>query len=236
LFFVYHILCLILSLLKLYYCTGPDLVFSLIPVPSDAADICDTQTITSMKVAILLGSVRRGRNSHRAAYYIRKLLDERNIESDLIDLAENPLPVFEDMAGYSTQLDETIKDISTRLHEAEAIIFVTPEYHGSFSGVLKNAVDYFWSEFQKKPIGVVATSAGRMAGINASTQLQHVILSLGAYPLPLKLLIPEIQKAFDDSFNPLINSIANSARKFLDEFLWLAEAITNQKKEKVQLS
>jgi len=182
-----------------------------------------------MKVTIFLGSIREGRQSHRAAYYVAKSLDERGIESDLIDLAKTPLPIHSGPDEKNPQLKKNIEQISRRLKTADAIIFVTPEYHGSLSGVLKNAIDYYWEEFQKKPIGVVAASAGRMAGINASTQLQHVILSLGAFPMPLKLLVPEIHNAFDDEFLPQNEKIITSTEKFLDEFLWFAEALGEKK-------
>lgn len=69
-----------------------------------------------------------------------------------------------------------------------------------------------------------------MGGVNASNQLQHVILSLGAYPLPRKLIVPEIQKAFyDESFEPKNERIIKTTNKFLDEFFWLAEAIYQKK-------
>lgn len=178
-----------------------------------------------MKIAIINGSVRKGRQSHRAAYYVANTLKKQNIETDLIDLTEFPLPI---MGGPDT--NKNAGNISFRLEKADALILVTPEYHGSFSGVLKNALDYFTPEFHKKPVGVVAASGGRMAGINASTQLQHVILSMGAYPMPLKLLVPEIHNAFDDDFIPQDEKIITNAGKFLNELLWFTDAILRKKK------
>lgn len=189
-----------------------------------------------MKIALIIGSVRTGRQSHKIAYYVEKILHKRNIETDVIDLLKQPLPI------YGTLLDsvsgENIKSLAERLSEADSIILITPEYHGSFSGVLKNTLDHFWSEFRKKPIGVVATSMGKLGGINASTQLQHVILSLGAYALPVKLLVPEIHLAFDESFNTQNENIIKRTSRFLDEFLWLAEAVSQKKllKESNKLS
>ena len=180
-----------------------------------------------MKVAILLGSVRKDRQSFHLAHYLQKLLSNSGTHTDLIDLALTPLPIYGEKGGNESHVD----DIGNVLNQSDAILFVSPEYHGSFSGAMKNALDYFWIEFKKKPVGVATASAGRMGGINASTQLQHVILSLGAYPLPLKLLIPEVQHAFDDSSEALSDSINQSAITFIDEFLWFAEAIENRKRE-----
>lgn len=181
-----------------------------------------------MKIAIVLGSIRKERQSHRVAYHLEKMLIQRNIETYVIDLLIHPLSIFGQPAQDYSQL-ENIKQIGVRLTESDALIFVTPEYHGSFSGVLKNALDHFWIEFHKKPIGIAATSTGKFGGLNAATQLQHVILSLGAYPLPLKLLIPEIHRAFDDSFETQLVNLSKSTNRFLDEFLWFADAVSQKK-------
>lgn len=181
-----------------------------------------------MKVTILLGSVREGRQSHQAAFYVAEKLKNRGLETELIDLAEERLPIL----GYeSGEVEESnrIKQIGKRIDESDGLIIVTPEYQGSFSGVIKNAVDHFFPEFHKKPIGVVATSAGDMAGINASTQLQHVILSLRAFPMPFKLLIPKIHKAFDNRYQPQNEQIETNTEKFLDEFLWFADTLHQKK-------
>lgn len=180
-----------------------------------------------MKITLLSGSVRPERQSHQVAKYLQKQLLGRNQEADLIDLAETRLPIF--ATPGSDDPSQAINDIAERLEKADALILVTPEYHGSFSGVLKNALDHYWAEFDKKPIAVATASSGRMGGINASVQLQHVILSLGAYPLPLKLLTPEVSKAFDESGNLINDRVERSAKKFLDEFLWFASALVNHK-------
>lgn len=182
-----------------------------------------------MKIAILLGSVRKGRQTHKAAYYLKQKLSDRNIATDLIDLAKEPLPVFKKRVGRHPESPENVSSISKRLHQADALILVTPEYHGSISGALKNALDYYWSEFQKKSIGVATTSTGKFGGINASNHLQEIILSIGAYPMPLKWLVPQIHNSFDDNYKPKHDRITESSENFLDEFLWFADAIYQKK-------
>lgn len=184
-----------------------------------------------MKFAIILGSIRIGRKSHKIAYYLEKKIKQRGIDITMIDLAEHPLPMMEEDNGRLRSPADDISIIGAQLKEADAMILVSPEYHGSFSGVLKNALDFYWAEFKKKPIGVVTTGSGRMGGINASTQMQHVVLSLGAYPLPTKLLIPEIQHAFNDQYEPLQEEIIKNSERFLNEFFWFANAIVQAKAE-----
>lgn len=184
-----------------------------------------------MKFAIIVGSIRIGRQSHRVAYYLAKKIHLRGIDVIMIDLAEHPLPMMEDEKGKLHHPTGDISVIGTQLKEADAMILVSPEYHGSFTGVLKNALDFYWAEFKKKPIGVVTTGSGKMGGINASIQMQHVVLSLGAFPLPTKLLIPEIQHAFNDQFEPLRDDIVRNTDRFLSDFTWFANAIVNAKVE-----
>lgn len=186
-----------------------------------------------MKTVILLGTVRKGRQSHKAAHYLEKRLQALGIETDLIDLAKTPLPIAGTEEAETPEAKRAIAHIGTRIDEGDSLIFVTPEYQGSFSGVLKNALDHYRAEFQKKPVGVVASSSGRMAGINASTQLQHVILSLGAFPMPNKLLISEVHTAFDVDGEPKEQRIVRSTNKFLDELLWFASAFCLKKQKEV---
>lgn len=184
-----------------------------------------------MKYAIILGSIRIGRQSHRIAYYLEQRIKIKGIDVTMIDLAEHPLPMMEEDNGRLRSPADDVSIIGAQLKEADAVILVSPEYHGSFSGVLKNALDFYWAEFKKKPIGVVTTGSGRMGGINASTQMQHVVLSLGAFPLPTKLLIPEIQHAFNEHNEPLREDIVRNTERFLGEFHWLANAIVKAKSE-----
>src|SRR5690625_3824436 len=144
-----------------------------------------------MKVTIRLGSVREGRKTHRVAYYVEKRLNENGGETDLIALGEEELPMY-GLADNSEEERERIASVGKRLTWCDALMFVSPEYQDSFSGVLKNALDHYLEECEKKAIGVVTVSSGKMAGINASIQLQLVIMGVGAYPIPFNPFITRI--------------------------------------------
>jgi len=186
-----------------------------------------------MKIVIISGSVRKGRKSHQVALELQKRFTKTGQQTAVIDLAEQPLPVLQDEQFQSHPAPSpAMLHIHQLLNDADAIIFLSPEYHGSFTGALKNAVDYYWSEFHKKPIGVVATSSGRYGGINTSTQLQQLVLSLNAYPMPLKLLVPNVQLVFDDEGNLKEEAISKSMDKYITEFTWFADAIVSKKQSK----
>lgn len=184
-----------------------------------------------MKIVIISGSVRKGRKSHQLTLELQKRFVKAGyLQTEMIDLAESQLPVLEE-ERFQTHPAPTpaMIDIHHKLNNADAIIFLSPEYHGSYTGALKNAVDYYWSEFQKKPIGVVATSSGKFGGINTSTQLQQLVLALGAFPMPLKLLVPNIQLAFDENGVLTDEAISKGIDRYVSEFIWFADAILSKK-------
>ena len=121
--------------------------------------------------------------------------------------------------------------MSDRLMEADAMVLITPEYHDTFSGALKNALDHFWGEFQKKPVGVAGASVGKFGCLNASTQIATCYTKLGRIPFATEITIPQVHIAFDDLFEASMHDIIES-RQFVDEFLWLADAVYRKKLEK----
>lgn len=184
-----------------------------------------------MKVSILLGSIREGRHSHRVAYHLQDRLSSLpGVEVRTLDLMEYDLPMLKNRWKEQLAPDNNLAEIGKILNESEALIFVSPEYHGSYSGVLKNAVDHYWSEFKRKPIGVVSTGSGKFGGINGSTEMQHLILSLGAFPMPFKLLVSHVKSAFNENNQPLKPDLEKDIQKFVDEFVWFSRALVNAKR------
>lgn len=184
-----------------------------------------------MKILIISGSVRTGRKSHNVAVELqRRFILQGHMDTYVLDLAEYNLPVLEEKyQADNTATPQGIIEIQELLDSADAMVFLSPEYHGSYSGALKNAIDYFWKEFMRKPIGVVAVASGRFGGINASIQMQQLVLSLGAYPMPYKLLVPTVQNVFDESGHIKDEALAKTFDKFITEYVWFAEAIEDRK-------
>ena len=184
-----------------------------------------------MNILIISGSVRTGRKSHDVALELQnRFISHGLIDTHILDLAAYSLPVLEEkyLPGSDT-MPEGLTEIQQMLDRADAMIFLSPEYHGSYSGALKNALDYFWKEFARKPIGVVAVASGKFGGINASTDMQQLILSLGGFPMPYKLLIPTVQHAFDEKGQVIEEILSKNFDKFVSEYTWFAEAITDKK-------
>ena len=183
-----------------------------------------------MKIAIILGSVREGRQSHKVAHELaHKLEAQQGVEVELIDLATINLPIMTERLGKMLNPPANIVQFSKSVDSADALILVSPEYNGSYSGVLKNAMDYLLKEFYRKPIGTVAVAGGKFGGLNATHHMQSLILHLGAFPMPLKLLVPFVQNVFDTEENLTDESLTKNFDAFIKEFIWFTEAIIFQK-------
>ncbi len=183
-----------------------------------------------MKVTILYGAIRTGRLSIRAAKAVEAALAATGkVEVTFIDIKTYNLPVMEDRLKDMANPAAGLVEISEKIAGADGIVLVTPEYNNSYSGALKNAVDYFTKEWHHKPIGIVTGSSGIQGGINASNLLQLLVLAINGFAIPTKLLVPELDKSLDENGVPLNPKMEKSIAKFANDFVWFTEAIMNQK-------
>lgn len=184
-------------------------------------------------ITILYGAIRDGRLSIRAAKALERALNNSgNATATLIDIKDYNLPVMENRLKDMDNPPAGLVEISEKLSNADGIIFVTPEYNNSYSGALKNAIDYFTKEWAKKPIGIACASSGRMGGVNASNLLQLLVLAIGAFPMPYKLLVPELEKSLDENGVPQTEIMDKNLNRFVEEYLWFVAAISTQSKKK----
>ena len=184
-----------------------------------------------MKIVIILSAIREERKSQNLAKFLLKKMNER-VSTELIDLKKINLPIF----GTQPESHENIEIVRDILIKSDGIIFISPEYHQTYTSTLKNMVEYYLVEFTKKPIGVATTSAGKFGGVQASIHLQSLVLALGAYPIPTRLLIPEIQNAFNANNEPINADLEKNTAYFIDEFLDFTTALYRDKRNKGVIS
>jgi NAD(P)H-dependent FMN reductase len=126
-------------------------------------------------IGVILGSTRPGRRGEQVAQWVMDKANRRNDASfELIDLADYPLPHLDEplppsMGQYQNQ--HTL-DWAATISRFDGFIFVTPEYNHSTSGVLKNAIDFLYAEWNNKAMGVV--SYGAVGGARAAEHLRLI--------------------------------------------------------------
>ena len=115
-----------------------------------------------MKIAIISGSHRKESQSERVSRYIQSTLAARNVESEIISLSGNPLPLWdEEVWANSPTWDSLWTPISKKLQSASAFVIVTPEWAGMAPPALKNFLLLCsTTEVGHKPALIVAVSSG----------------------------------------------------------------------------
>jgi NAD(P)H-dependent FMN reductase len=127
------------------------------------------------RIGVILGSTRPGRRGEPVARWVMDNARERkDADFELIDLVDYPLPHLDEplppsMGQYQ---NEHTRQWSATISRFDGFVFVTPEYNHGTSGVLKNAVDFLYAEWNNKAMGVV--SYGVVGGARAAEHLRLV--------------------------------------------------------------
>jgi len=150
--------------------------------------------MTDTTVAGVCGSLREDSVSRVALRVALDAAANRGADTDLIDLRDLDLPLFdpdEDEPGDAAELTRRVRD-------ADAIILASPMYHGSYSSPLKTAIDYCgFDEFEEKTVGLLAVSGGSFP-ITALDHLRSVLRALDAWVLPYQAAVPNASRHVED--------------------------------------
>ena len=135
--------------------------------------------MSDLKIAIILGSTRPGRNGKAVADWVLAQAQSRTgADYELIDLLDYPLPHLDEALPPSIgqYAGEHTKAWAEKIAAYDGFVFVTPEYNHSTSGVLKNAIDFLYAEWNNKAAGFV--SYGSLGGARAIEHLRGISAEL----------------------------------------------------------
>jgi len=166
------------------------------------------------------GSLRKGSFNHLALRAAQNLLPD-NASLEIFDI--NGLPGFNQ--DDEANPPEKVIDLKSRIRNADAILFVTPEYNYSVPGVLKNAIDwasrpYGDSAWTGKPVAVMGASVGALGTARAQYHLRQMFVFLNMYAVNQpEVMISNAHKRFDDQGH-LIDEVAQKLiRQLLEELV-----------------
>jgi NAD(P)H-dependent FMN reductase len=132
-----------------------------------------------LRIAIILGSTRPGRNGEAVAKWVYNIAKKRtDAEFEFVDIKDYNLPLLDEplppsLGKYSK--DHT-KAWAAKIDSFDAFVFVTPEYNHGIPGALKNAIDFLYKEWNNKVAGFV--SYGGVGGVRSVEQLRLVMAEL----------------------------------------------------------
>ena len=129
-----------------------------------------------IRIAIILGSTRPGRNGEAVAHWVHGLTQSRSdAEYELVDLAEFNLPLLDEPVPPSQGKYSKPHTLAwaAKIKPFDGFVFVTPEYNHSTSGALKNAIDFLYAEWNNKAAGFVGY--GSVGGARAIEHLRAIM-------------------------------------------------------------
>jgi NAD(P)H-dependent FMN reductase len=191
------------------------------------------------KIGIVISTTREGRFGDKPAQWIRDLAARRDdIEVEIVDLRDYPLPFFDEprSPAYGQSERPEVKRWQAKVAGLDGFIFVTAEYNRSVPAALKNALDYAYAEWNRKPAAFVGY--GPLGAARAVEHLRNIAVELQLAPtrtgvhitMDPYLAVLQGQKALAD-----FDYLNQGAEATLAELAWWARALkTAREADKVK--
>jgi NAD(P)H-dependent FMN reductase len=176
---------------------------------------------------VIVASTRPGRVGPVVADWFAQLARQHDgFEVRVTDLAELALPLMDEphhpkLRNYQ---HEHTKAWSRIVADADAFVFVMPEYNYTFTAPLKNAIDYLHTEWAYKPVGFVSYG-GISGGLRAVQSLKPVVTTLNMFPVPASVALPFVANSIVEGVLEPSELADGTAKSMLDELVRLSAAL-----------
>ncbi|MFB6203444.1 MAG: NADPH-dependent FMN reductase [Candidatus Nanohaloarchaea archaeon] len=177
-----------------------------------------------MKFLVLVGTVREGRKSVHAAREVCRAFSSRDHETRLFDLKEHDMPFLKNRRHRADDPDPEVEEFGQAVEDSDAIVIVSPEYNHSIPGVLKNALDHLYPEYDDMPFSYVTVSGGGFGGVRSQSHLHDVTLALGGHPGPdlavsnVSDVFSEDGKLLDEDYRERIDGFVERSGRHAEKF------------------
>jgi NAD(P)H-dependent FMN reductase len=183
-------------------------------------------------IQVIIGSTRPGRFADKPVAWLMDRLGTRSdLQLEMVDLRDHPLPFF-DLAvaparGLRDYANEEVARLGRTVDRADGYLIVTSEYNHGYPASLKNAMDYVFPEFNRKPVAFVGY--GNVGGARAIEQLRLVSVEFEMAPLRHAVhILPELMRPAmqADPFSPeVFASLDQRLEMLVTELLWWSHAL-----------
>ena len=187
------------------------------------------------KIGIIISSTRASRVGEQAARFVESVASKRtDLSFEIVDLRDYPMPFFDEVASnaYVPSTNEVAQRWQKKVASFDGYIFVTAEYNNSITGVLKNALDYAYPEWNRKAAAYF--SYGSAGGARAVQHLRDICVELQMAPVRHSVLIQ------GNDFFPIMNGqkqvkeltyLEPLVVQMLDQLAWWAVALKKAREE-----
>jgi FMN reductase len=172
---------------------------------------------SGIRVVAVVGSVRPGNYTSKAlALVVDELQKMEKVTLEVFDPARMKLAP----PGSKTD-DPEVERLQKSMREATGVILSTPEYHGSFSSIIKLVIENlgFPSGLSGKPVALLGVAAGQIGAIKALEHLRSVCSHVGAIVLPGPVSVAGVQQVFDEEGRCLDEKIEKRIRGVATQLL-----------------
>jgi NAD(P)H-dependent FMN reductase len=185
----------------------------------------------TLRIPVIYGSVRSGRQGIKLARFVERQLRGRGHEVTLVDPLSEQLPLLERrFKDYQPgTAPAALERLAELYRQADAFVIVSGEYNHSVPPALTNLLDHFLDEYFFRPSGIVSYSSGAFAGVRATVQLREMLCTLGMPSIPTTFAVPKVQAAANDDGSASDPSLEQRFGRFASELEWYAEALKAQR-------
>jgi NAD(P)H-dependent FMN reductase len=159
------------------------------------------------KVLAFAGSLRKDSYNKKLALVAAKAAEDAGAAVTYIDLADYPMPIFNEDDEAEKGMPETARAFKQLLIEHDGFVIACPEYNGSVTAVLKNAID--WASrregdedallaFSGKTVSLMTASPGGLGGLRGLVHARVIMSNLGCLVLPEQKAVSQAYEAFNE--------------------------------------
>lgn len=171
------------------------------------------------KVAVIIGSLRKESFNRKLAHALDKL---KHPELEFLLTKVDDIPLYNQ--DLESNLPTAVVRFKKDIVSADAVLFVTPEYNRSISGVLKNLIDwgtrpYGQNSWAGKPTAMIGITPGSVGTAVAQSHLRSIMVSIDSIFLGMPEVYLQYKEGlFDADFNITVESTQKFLQSFIDRF------------------
>jgi NAD(P)H-dependent FMN reductase len=191
--------------------------------------------MAKVKIAVIIGTTRAVRFAGKPAEWIADIASQRDdMIVEVLDLREYPMPFFDEVASnaWAPSQNEVAQRWQKKVAEFDGYIFVSAEYNRGVPAVLKNALDYAYPEWNKKPAAFVGY--GSVGAARAIEQLRLIAVELQMAPIRTGVHIQgadfmAVWKGGKDIAE--LSYLRPNATDMLDQLVWWTNALKTAREQ-----
>ena len=171
-----------------------------------------------VKIVALGGSLRLNSYSFQVLSLAVKRLESLGAEVELLDLRELNLPFCQGSVEHYPDYPD-VERMRNIVKQADGLVLSTPEYHGSMSGILKNALDLMSFEHLEGKVTGLMSVLGGQTNSNALNSLRLVMRAVHAWVIPEQIAFGQVWNALDEDGNIVDEKLAERFDKFAESLV-----------------